>query len=141
VRGLQRGAIAYVVKRKLKRGGYAPLVRYDADGKVRSRQFPRRVEAERFANSTEVAKSAGSWIDPARGTLTFADWVERWRPTQVNLRASTRARTDGYLDAHILPRFGPLALSKIEHADVRTWVAELSASGLAPATVAKGSRC
>jgi integrase len=130
--------MAYIVKRRLKSGGYGYLVRHHGpDGKVHSRQFPRRVDAERFANSAEVAKNEGTWFDPARGKLTVAEWVERWKPTQVHLRPSTRARDASYLDSHILPRFGSRQLAKLEHADVRAWIADLSASGLAPATVAK----
>jgi hypothetical protein len=40
-------------------------------------------------------------------------------------------------DRYILPRSGPLPLAKISQRDVRTWVAELSTKGLAPATVHK----
>ena len=38
---------------------------------------------------------------------------------------------------HIVPRFGDLPLARIENADVQAWVAELSARGLAPASVKK----
>jgi integrase len=130
--------MAFVVKRRLKRGGYGYLVRHHGpDGKVHSRQFPRRVDAERFANSAEVAKNDGTWFDPARGKLTLAEWVARWKPTQVHLRPSTRARDSSYLETHIVPTFGTQQLAKIEHAEIRAWIAALSASGLAPATVAK----
>jgi integrase len=130
--------VAYVIKKPLKRGGFAYLVRYHGpDGKTHSRQFAKRVDAQRFAHSTEVAKNDGSWIDPARGRITCADWVERWKPTQVHLRPSTRARDESYLATHIVSRFGDHPLAGIEHAEVRAWVGDLSASGLAPATVAK----
>ena len=36
---------------------------------------------------------------------------------------------------HVLPRWGRVPLSGVTHADVTRWVAELSGSGLAPATV------
>lgn len=133
--------MAYVVKKPLKRGGHSYLVRYHGpDGKTHSRQFPKRVDADRFANSTEVAKNDGSWIDPGRGKVLLSDWVERWKPTQVHLRPSTRARDDSYLDTHIVPRFGALPISKIQNADVRAWIAELTASGYAPSTVAKAKQ-
>jgi len=41
------------------------------------------------------------------------------------------------MNRHVLPRFGALDLCDIEHMAVREWVAELSASGLAPASVHK----
>jgi site-specific recombinase XerD len=41
------------------------------------------------------------------------------------------------LDRYLLPRFSPLPLASISQRDVRAWVTELSAKGLAPATVHK----
>lgn len=53
------------------------------------------------------------------------------------LRASSRARDDSYQRNHVLPAFGAVTLGRITQLDVRAWVAELTASGLAPATVHK----
>jgi hypothetical protein len=41
------------------------------------------------------------------------------------------------VDRYLLPRFGPLPLANISQREVRAWVTELSAKGLAPATVQK----
>ena len=125
----------------MRQGGNAYLVRYHGpDGKTHSRQFPKKVDADRFAASTEVAKNDGSWIDPGGGKVLLSEWVEHWTPTQVHLRPSSRARDQTYLDTHILPRFGTLPISNIRNADIRAWVAELTAAGYAPATVAKGKQ-
>jgi integrase len=130
--------LAYVVKRSLKRGGHAYLVRYQGlDGRVHSRQFRRRVDAERFANGAEVTKADGTWIDPARGRMTLAEWVTHWEPSQVHLRPSSRARDESYLRCHVLPRFGARPLTRVTNAEVRAWVADLTATGLAPSTVSK----
>jgi hypothetical protein len=86
-------------------GRHAYLVRYHGpDGRTHSRQFAKRIDADRFASTTEVAKHDGSWIDPGRGRILFADWVEKWQPTQVHLRPSSRARDESYLSTHVLPR-------------------------------------
>ena len=60
-------------------------------------------------------------------------------------RSSTSGRRPrhgdvGYLERYVLPRFGPLELGEIDHMMVRTWVAELSASGLAPSTTTKAAQ-
>ena len=68
--------------------------------------------------------------------MRLHDWVVLWEPSTVNLSPSTKARQDGIVEGHIL-RFGDLPLARIENADVQAWVAELSARGLAPATVKK----
>lgn len=46
-------------------------------------------------------------------------------------------RLRGILDGHLLPAFGTTPLARIAHVGVRAWVAELSASGLAPRSVRK----
>ena len=48
-----------------------------------------------------------------------------------------RDRYAGILTTHVLPRWGTVRLVDVSHADVQAWVSELTASGLAPATVHK----
>jgi integrase len=79
----------------------------------------------------------GEWRDPVHARVRFDEWVERWWATTVNLRPSSRARDEAYLRNHVLPVFGPTALGRISQLDVKIWVADLAASGLAPATVHK----
>ena len=109
----------------------------DPAGGQRSRVFVRRADAQRFLNETETAKARGTWTDPALGRVLFRDWLGEWWATTTNLRASTRARDESLLRRLALPRFGDASLAAISQRDVRAWVAELSARGLAPATVQK----
>lgn len=132
--------MASIVKREGPRG-VSYLVRYRLDsGEQRSKAFRTKKEAEAFASITEADKVRGELIDPRSGKVTFADWWAEWWPTTVNLRASTRARDESYARNHLLPHFGPVALSDIDHMAVKRWVADLSASGLAPATVVKAAQ-
>jgi integrase len=107
----------------------------DPDGQQRSRNFPRRREAELFLTSTEHAKASGAYVDPVLGKITFAAWAKEWRTGVVDLRPSTLARDDGYLQRYLLPTFGRERLAEIDHTMVRAWIAGLSARGLAPSTV------
>lgn len=130
--------MAHIKRRKLANGKSAYLVRYrDPTGRERSRQFDRRVDAEGFLHSTEVSRRDGTWVDPARSKIRLREWLEIWEPATVNLSPSTRARQDGILRVHVLPRFGEVPLARIENADVQGWVSDLSAQGLAPSTVKK----
>lgn len=110
------------------------------DGGSRCRTFDRKVDAERFLTSTEHSKNVGAYVDASAGRVTFGEWWERWFATTVDLRPSTRARDETYARVHLLPRFGPLPLAKLDHLALRTWIADLSASGLAPATVVKAAQ-
>jgi integrase len=112
----------------------------DPNGRTRSRNFDRRDDAKRFLTSIDHAKLAGAYIDPAGGRTTFGDYAKTWRKGIVDLRPSTLARDDGYLERYIVPAFGEARLSDIDHAAVRAWVAALSARKLAPATVVKAGQ-
>jgi integrase len=110
---------------------------YDADHRLRGKSFRRKVDADRFRSQVEVDKEAGTYADPALGKTPLAEWAQRWQATTVHLRPSTRARDKMLLERFVLPRFGRRHLAAIGQLDVRQWVADLSAQGLAPATVAK----
>ena len=130
--------MAYVVAKTLTNGRRAYLVRYKApDGRPRSKQFPRRRDADLFASSIEVEVAHGIFVDPDGGKETLAGWVDRWWSTTVNLRETSRARDSSILRNHVLPEFGAVPLGRIEHLAVREWVAELTARGYAPTTVHK----
>ena len=107
------------------------------DGRSRSRTFRRKLDAEAFLAEVGHARNTGAFIDPEQGRLTLAVWHQRWWASTVNLRPSTRARVEGIIRLHVLPRFGAWRLVDITHQEVQDWVAALSASGLAPATVQK----
>ncbi len=88
------------------------------DGKERSRTFRRRSDAERWLAGVETAKSRGAYVDPSAGRVTTGEWAARWLDAQRHLKPSTRARYDGIVSKHIVPRWGAIPLAKITHADV-----------------------
>lgn len=106
-------------------------------GASRSKTFPRKIDAEKHLTSIEHTKLQGSYVDPGLGRRTFGAWWEEWRSTRVDLRRSTQARDESYARNHVLPKLGTVALARIDRTMLRTWVAELTATGLAPATVHK----
>jgi integrase len=126
------------IEKRVRNGKATYRVRYrDPGGGQRSKVFARKADAQRFLNETETAKVRGTWTDPSLGRVLFRDWLGEWWATTTNLRASTRARDESLLRRLVLPRFGDAPLAVISQRDVRAWVAELTARGLAPATVQK----
>jgi integrase len=99
-----------------------------------------KADANAYLAAAETQIRRGAWIDPWAARMRFADWAEEWRASIVDLRPSTKARDLGYLERYVLPRFGELELGQIDHMAIRAWVAELSASGLAPATTTKAAQ-
>jgi integrase len=126
------------VERRIWSGKASYRARYrDPAGRERSKSFARKADAERWLAEVEHAKTHGLWTDPRLGRIRFADWLTAWWATTTNLRPTTRARDETLLRRHALPRFGDLPLAAIGQLEVRAWVAQLSAKGLAPATVVK----
>jgi integrase len=102
------------------------------DGKSRSKTLKRRVDADKFITGIEHSNDVGSYMDPSRSKITVKAWAEQWLAGQTHLKPSTRARYEGILSAHLVPRWGDTPLSQVSHADVQKWIAGLA---LAPATV------
>ena len=128
--------MASIERAKTQRSGY--VVRYRGpDRKPRSKTFKRKADAESFLRTVEADVMRGTWVDPNAGKILLRDWGTQWWDTTVNLRPSTRARDNATYRNHIEPAFGAVPIASINHLAVRQWVAKLSASGLAPATVHK----
>ena len=107
----------------------------DPAGTSRKATFPKKTAAERHLVGIENDKLRGAYVDPARSRVTVGDWSEQWLAGQAHLKESTRARYTGIVTKHVVPRWGRAPLAAVTHAEVTRWIAELSASGLAPATV------
>src|SRR5207244_8092744 len=99
--------------------------------------FDSKADADRAVAVAVTDGLRGQWASPALGKRRLADWVDEWWATTTDLAPTTRVRDEWLLRGHILPAFGSAALADIGQLDVRTWVAELTASGLAPNTVHK----
>jgi integrase len=99
--------------------------------------FRTKRNAGEYLSAIETELQRGDWIDPLNGRILLADLAREWTTTIVDLRPSTKARDLGYLNRYVLPRFGHLEVRTITHVMVRSWVAELDGSGLAPSTTTK----
>jgi integrase len=110
-------------------------VRYrDPGGRERSKSFGRKADAQAFVISTEHAKRAGSYVDPAAGRVPLGEWAERWYASTAALRPSTRLSYRAMLDRHVLPRFAGVPLARIDRLAVREWAAGLVGAGLSVKT-------
>lgn len=122
--------------RNLDTGRYQ--VRYrDPTNRERARNFPRKVDAERFMHTVEVDKLRGKWADPMLGRITFGEWNIEHQTARNARRPSTRVRDESVLRKLVLPTFGDLRLSAIQPVTVRQWVASLTDAGKAPGRSAR----
>jgi integrase len=99
----------------------------DPAGKVRTKTFDRKVDAQRHARDVEHRKDVGEYVDPDAGKATLAEWTDHVIATSTHLRASTKAKYailgSLYLEAGSL---GQREIRSIGKADVRGFVAELT---------------
>lgn len=108
----------------------------DPSGREHTRDFARKVDAERFLVTSEGAKLRGDWVDPSGGRTPLADWSETWldvvRPT---LKPKTLAGYGSLMRSRILPTFGAMPLAAIRLSDVQTWVGGMQEDGLSASRI------
>ncbi len=110
--------------------------RYRApDGRERTRSFDRKIDAAQFLTTAEGSKLRGEWVDPQLGKTSCGDYIDCWLETKSDVAASTKLNIDGRIKKHIRPFFGEMPVNAVRPTHARAFVADLVASGLAPATV------
>lgn len=123
--------MAWVEKR-----GTSYRVRFrTADGTVGTdSSHPTRRQAELRCKHVDIDQATDNYLDPARGRITMAEWVDIWRPGHIAGPAKWAAY-NSHLKVHILPRYGDVPLSKINRQAVKLFVRHLK-TGLEDSSVA-----
>jgi len=109
------------------------------EGGERSKNFPRKREAEAQLTFIDNAKRTGSYIDKAAGQVRFKVYAEQWREMQVH-RQSTAAQVETNLRRHVYPRIGMKPMGSIRASDIQALVKSLvtpdeNGGCLAPTTI------
>ena len=92
----------------------------DARGRKQSAgTFAGKRDANAAWQKAEVRMAEGQLADPRRGRQTFQRYVqEKWLPHHV-IEPTTREKYTYYLEAHIMPEFGPMRMADILPEHVR----------------------
>lgn len=106
-------------------------------GPQKTKAFARKVDAQAFLDELAHRLRTGTYVDPAAGKVTLAEWWTEWTGTRADLRDSTRARNEIYWRHHIKPALGAVPLGSIDRAMLRSWAGDLAAGGMAPRSVRK----
>jgi hypothetical protein len=72
-----------------------------------------------------AAMVTGQYVDPAAGRVTFREYAERWRATQVH-RPTTAAHVETMLRRHVHPGLGDKRLGSVLPSDIQSLVKQLS---------------
>ena len=99
------------------------------DRAERTRNFSRKIDAERFVTEQSARVDRGEWLDPTAGRVTLADWSAEWldsvRPT---LKPKTAAGYESLLRSRILPELGGWFLAELKPSDVQAWMNGMNVS-------------
>jgi integrase len=117
---------------KTPEGRYRAYFR-DPAGKQRSKTFRTKRDATAFLAEVENSKSRGTYVFPHAGRLPFGEHARRWMATW-NTEATTAAKHRSIMETHVLPWWGDVPLSSIDHLGLQEWITALSARQK-PATV------
>ncbi|MDP9453126.1 MAG: site-specific integrase, partial [Actinomycetota bacterium] len=123
--------MGYVQKRS---GRYRARYR-DPLGRMTSKTFARKADAERFLNEMQVDLARGAWIDPRGADVALAEWVEEFLSLARRLSPSTQETYERDLRRYIVPRFGAYRLGRLPADEIENWLNDEIAAGIAPSSV------
>ena len=107
------------------------------DGRVHSRSFIRKVDAQRWLREEIGRIDRGLWLDPSAGAISYRDWSEGWLATKHELSRRTRFDYEELLRTRVFPTFGPVELRRITPLMVREWIGQMADDGLSGARITK----
>lgn len=104
----------------------------DETGKERTESYEKRAEADARKRQVDSDLHTGTYVDPAKGQVTFRDYAEAWRKRQVH-RDSSAEHVESRLRLHAYPVLGDRPIAAILPSEIQAWVAgiELAASSVA----------
>ncbi len=105
----------------------------DDAGKEHASHHKRKVDAQRWLDEVTAARVTGHYVAPRAGRITFKDYAEEWRTTQV-FRPSTAVLVETAFRVRVYPVIGDKPLEKILPSHVQALVSKLTDS-YAPRTV------
>ncbi len=118
--------MAQVSRRTKCAGEFRYDVRTRIGGRVVTKSFRRRKDADAYATTIEADRLRGVAIDPRRAKVSLRTFADRDIAGRAHLAERTVAKYRWLLDDHILPTLGEMALSSITPTDVREWHANLA---------------
>jgi integrase len=132
--------VAQIGRRKTASGENRYDVRTRIGGRVITRTFNRRKDADNYATTLEADKLRGIVIDPRRARTPFEEVATAWVTSSTAKRAGSIARDQGIINNHLLPSLGSRAVGSITKADVQSLVDSWK-DKLTPSTIGRQYSC
>ena len=114
-----------VKRREVKSGVRWDVRLRDPSGRVYTRTFRTKREAEAYERAQLTARDQGAWVDPRASRQTVAEWIEAWYPMHEHgLAPKTRTQYRSTLDRWVIPALGDRRLGSISPLDLQEVVNE-----------------
>src|SRR5687767_15414876 len=94
----------------------------DPLGKVHSKSFARKADAERFLREVEVDKDRGQWVNPRDAQMPLAEWAEVFLSLCRRLSPTTQETYRRDVERYILPRLGARRIGQLRADEIETWL-------------------
>ena len=102
---------------------------------TKRRGFKTKRDATDFANTVEVSKLTGEFVEAAAGRATIGELGTSWRTRQTHLAASSARTGEVAWRVHVEPKWSAVKVGDIRHSDVQQWVSDMTSAGSGPVTV------
>jgi integrase len=116
------------------RGKYRARYR-DPAGRMTSRTFVRKTDADRFVRELVVEHRRGSWIEPRGADQPLTAWAAEFLALSRRLAPKTQETYRRDIERYILPRFGRYRIGLLPPDEIENWLNDEVAAGLAPSSV------
>lgn len=101
----------------------------DPSGSRRSKNFAKRIDANRFADEISADLTRSEYVNPNDGNMLVKDAFEKWKSTLLVSEKSIYA-IDGAWNRYISDKWGERRLATIDKSEVSAWIARLHRDGL-----------
>ena len=104
------------------------------DGRIRSRSFDRKLDADRWLIARLGSIDRGDWIAPEAGDVPFTEAATPWL-AGLDIKPKTRAGYESLLRSRVSPVFGDVPINRISPGMVREWISAMTAEGLSASRI------
>lgn len=118
--------MAQIVKRTTAAGENRYDVRTRVGGRVVTKTFKRRKDADAYSTHLDSDRLRGVIIDSRRSGVTLRKYATGYLEGRHDLAVRTADKYEGLLNLHILPDLGDRPMNTINPSTVRSWNADLA---------------
>jgi integrase len=108
-----------------------------ADGKLRSKSFRRKTDAQMWLDEQRASLRTGTWLDPDAGKRRYSDWFEVWLASKHQITERTRFDYNGIYRSRLAAAFGEIPVRLIDRRSISNWRDDLLRDDLSPARIRK----